>query len=67
MPGYALSYTTEQGNAVTVVPNEHTAILIGYDPHGVTLLDGALVYWRGWDVFLQSFQLLGNMAVVYRP
>lgn len=66
VPGYALTYTTEQGNVVTVAPNEHTAIVIGYDPNGVTLLDGAMVYWRSWDTFLQSFQVLGNMAVIYR-
>jgi len=65
-PGYALQYTTQAGETITVAPNEHTAILIGYDPNGVTLLDGALVYWRSWDVFLASFQVLGNMAIIYR-
>lgn len=66
-PGYALQYTTQAGEVVNVAPNEHTAILIGYDPEGVTLLDGAAVYWRSWDVFLRSFQVLGNMAVIYQP
>lgn len=66
VPGYALTYTTEQGNQVTVAPNEHTVIVIGYDTNGVTLLDGAQVYWRSWNTFLQSFQVLGNMAVIYR-
>jgi uncharacterized protein YvpB len=65
-PGYALQYTTQAGEVVNVAPNEHTAILIGYDPEGVTLLDGATVYWRSWDVFLQSFQVLGNMAIIYQ-
>ncbi|GIV66874.1 MAG: C39 family peptidase [Chloroflexota bacterium] len=65
-PGYALSYTTQAGEVITVAPNEHTAILIGYDPNGVTLLDGAMIYWRSWDTFLQSFKVLGNMAVFYR-
>jgi len=66
MPGSALQYTTQAGEVVSVAPNEHTAIIIGYDPQGVALLDGAAIYWRSWDTFLQSFMVLGNMAIIYR-
>lgn len=64
-PGYAVNYTTSTGEVVKVAPNEHTAIIIGYDERGVTLLDGAVVYWRSWDAFLQSFAVLDNMAIIY--
>jgi len=65
IPGYGQYYTTQDGNSVLVARNEHTVIVIGYDPTGVTILDGAMVYWRSWDVFMASFGALNNMAVVY--
>lgn len=66
LPGYGVTYTTQNGDDVIVAPNEHTVIVIGYDPTGVTILDGGLVYWRSWDTFFASFGVLGNMAIVYR-
>lgn len=66
MPGYPLTYHTEDGDDVTVAPFEHTVIIIGYDPTGVTVLDGAWVYWRSWDTFMASFGVLGNMGIVYQ-
>lgn len=66
LPGYGVTYTTQNGDDVIVAPNEHTVIVIGYDPTGVTILDGGLVYWRSWDTFFASFSVLGNMAIVYR-
>ena len=65
LPGYGEYYTTQDGNTVLVARNEHTVIVIGYDPTGVTILDGGMVYWRSWDVFMASFGALNNMAVVY--
>lgn len=65
VPGYSLQYTTQSGEVINVAPNEHTVIIVGYDPQGVALLDGAAIYWRPWDTFLQSFTALGNMAIVY--
>ncbi len=65
IPGYGVYYTTQDGNSVLVARNEHTVIVIGYDPTGVTILDGGTVYWRSWDVFMASFGALNNMAVVY--
>lgn len=64
--GYSLEYTTESGEIVDVAPYEHTVIVIGYDPNGVTILDGGMVYWRSWDVFDASFAVLDNMAIVAR-
>lgn len=65
VPGYAVNYTTQAGDDVRVAPNEHTVIIIGYDPDGVTILDGAWTYWRSWDAFFASFGVLGNMAVIH--
>lgn len=61
--GYPVSYTTSNGDTVTVVHNEHTAIVVGYDEYGVTLLDNQYVYWRSNSAFLDSWSVLGNMAI----
>ena len=66
-PGYPIDYTTQAGKTVVVAYNEHAAILIGYDPNGVTVLDEGTTYWRSWSAFEQSFSVLGNMAIVYQP
>lgn len=64
--GSPVSYTSESGNTTTVARYEHTVIVIGYDAYGVTVVDGNMVYWRSKTDFLNSFSVLGNMAV-YHP
>jgi uncharacterized protein YvpB len=64
--GYPISYTSASGNTTTVARYEHTVIVIGYDAYGVTVVDGNMVYWRSKADFLNSFSVLGNMAV-YHP
>lgn len=64
-PGYPAIYRTEAGDDVLVAPNEHTVIVIGYDPTGVTILDGGTIYWRSWETFMASFSVLNYMAVTY--
>ena len=64
-PGYPAIYRTEAGDDVLVAPNEHTVIVIGYDPTGVTILDGGTRYWRSWETFMASFSVLNYMAVTY--
>jgi uncharacterized protein YvpB len=59
-------YTASDGSVTTVANFEHTAILIGYDEYGVTVVDGNFTYWRAAAEFTNSFSVLGNMAV-YRP
>jgi len=61
--GYPVSYTTSDGDTVTVAHNEHTAIVVGYDEYGVTLVDNQYVYWRSNSAFLDSWSVLGNMAI----
>ncbi len=66
-PGYPINYITNAGENVVVAYNEHAAILVGYDPTGVTVLDEGTTYWRSWEAFQKSFSVLGNMAIVYQP
>ena len=64
-PGTAVSYTASNGNTTTVARYEHTVMIIGYDPYGVTVVDGNMTYWRAKNTFLDSFAVLGNMAVIH--
>lgn len=65
--GYAMDYTASDGQSLVVAPNEHTVIVIGYDENSITVLDGAWVYQRSIEQFLSSWDVLGNMAVIYQP
>lgn len=61
--GYSTTYDAPDGETVTVAYFEHTAIVIGYDEYGVTLVDNNLVYWRATSAFLNSWSVLQNMAI----
>jgi uncharacterized protein YvpB len=63
--GTPVSYTSADGATTTVARYEHTVIVIGYDAYGVTIVDGSMSYWRSKSDFLNSFSVLGNMAVVH--
>ena len=62
--GVPVTYTASDGSEVTVAHFEHTAIVTGYDEYGLTLVDNDLVYWRSNEVFLSSWQVLGNMVII---
>lgn len=64
--GSPVSYTASNGNTTTVARYEHTVIVVGYDAYGVTIVDGYMTYWRSTSAFLNSFSVLGNMAI-YQP
>lgn len=61
--GYPLTYTADDGETVTVAHFEHTAIVVAFDEYGLTLVDNNLVYWRATSEFLNSWSVLGNMAI----
>ena len=61
--GTPISYTSSSGDTTTVASYEHTVIVIGYDAYGVIVIDGNMTYWRSKADFLNSFSVLGNMAV----
>lgn len=52
------------GETLIVAPFEHTVIVTGYGPNGVTVVDNAMRYTVSAERFLASWGMLGNMAVV---
>lgn len=64
--GEPVAYTAADGSIVTVAHFEHTAIVIGYDEYGLTFVDNDLMYWRSTDAFLNSWTVLGNMAIIWK-
>jgi uncharacterized protein YvpB len=62
--GTPVPYTAADGRETVVARFEHTIIVIGYTEHRVTVLDGSWVYSRRWADFLESWSVLGNMAVI---
>jgi uncharacterized protein YvpB len=67
VPGIPIYYQSIDGHISTVARFEHTVILTGYDQDSVTYLNGANIYQKSLEEFLQSWSALGNMAVVYQP
>ncbi len=63
--GTPVAYTSADGQAHTVVRFQHTVIVIGYDASQVMVLDGDWVYQRNVQDFLDSWRVLGNMAVIW--
>lgn len=63
--GSSKSYSTEAGDEVTVANYEHTMILIGYNDEVVHLVDALTgnTVSHSIDNFLESWSVLGNMAV----
>lgn len=60
-----LKFVDKQGNAVTVAPYEHVVILTGYDETNITYLNNGNFFSVPTEVFLTSWGVLGNMAVIY--
>ena len=63
--GTPIVYQSDDGHKTIVARFEHTVIVIGYDEASVTVLDGGWVYSRSIKSFLDSWGVLGNMAIVY--
>ena len=51
------------GRTTTVVPFEHTVMVIGYRPDTVTILDGGTAHIRLLTRFIDSWETLGNTVV----
>jgi uncharacterized protein YvpB len=62
-----VTYTAQDGQTVTVARYEHTVILIGYSATRVIVLDGGTTYGRSHEIFLRSWSVLGNMAILWKP
>lgn len=65
--GTAQEWTTAEGNTVPVVPREHTLLAVGYTPDSIAVMDGGAVYGKATSRFLESWGVLGNLAVVHLP
>lgn len=63
--GTPVAYTSADGAQNTVARFEHTVIVIGYDEYRVRVLDGDWVYQRSVKDFLDSWAVLGNIAVIW--
>ena len=60
-----VEYTDSQGRKSIVAPYEHVVILTGYDQNTVRYMSNGRFYDVPNEVFLTSWQVLGNMAVVH--
>lgn len=63
--GVPAEYTDSQGNTTIVAAYEHVVILTGYDQDSIRYMNNGKFYEVPNEVFLNSWSVLGNMAVVY--
>jgi uncharacterized protein YvpB len=64
--GTPMLYTAQDGHTTTVAYYEHTVIVTGYSETRVYVLDGENTYSRPQDVFMGSWSVLGNMAILWK-
>lgn len=66
-PGKGVPYIAQDGTETIVARFQHTVIFIGYndEKENVVILDGESQYDRNIETFLQSWGVLGNMAVLW--
>ena len=63
--GIPYEYTDKDGNKTTVAAYEHVVILTGYSAENIRYLNNGNFYEVPVDVFLNSWGVLGNMAVLH--
>jgi len=63
--GVPAEYTDSQGNTTIVAAYEHVVILTGYNQDSIRYMNNGKFYEVPNDVFLNSWGVLGNMAVMY--
>jgi uncharacterized protein YvpB len=64
-----VDYYAQDGSKMLVVPYEHTVLVTGYDEEEdiVYILDGLQTYERTTTKFLDSWETLGNLAIIWGP
>jgi uncharacterized protein YvpB len=62
--GIPYEYTDSQGNKVIVAAYENTVIVTGYTEEKIRYMNNGKFYETPTDVFLNSWGILGNLAVV---
>jgi uncharacterized protein YvpB len=60
-------YTPSDGLSTIVARYEHTVVVTGYSASRVYFLNGATIYSKPIDEFLDSWSVLGNMAITALP
>jgi uncharacterized protein YvpB len=65
--GKAIPWKSSDGYITYVAPYEHTVLVIGYDAAGVTILDNSEIYGRSYQEFMDSWSVLGYMAIIKYP
>lgn len=64
--GIPAEYTDKAGNKTIVAAYEHVVILTGYDADSVRYVNNGKFYEVPYEVFLNSWGVLGNMAVFHK-
>ena len=60
-----VEYVDEQGRVAIVAPFQHVVILTGYNETHIRYMNNGKYYDTPNEVFLTSWGVLGNMAVIY--
>jgi uncharacterized protein YvpB len=60
-----VQYTDKENRTTIVAPYEHVVILTGYNKDSIRYMTNGRFYDTPTDVFLTSWGVLGNMAVIY--
>lgn len=64
--GTPVPYTASDGQETVVTRFEHTVMVTGYTEHQVKIQDGARYYYRTFGEFLDSWGVLGYMAIIWQ-
>ena len=64
--GFPTEFTDSEGNSTIVAAYEHSVVLTGYSKDRIRYLNNGNFYEIPIDVFLNSWDALGNMVVFYR-
>ncbi len=62
--GRGVAYTASDGETLTVVPFEHTVIVIGFDEETVTVVDGSMVYSPIIERFMDLWRVLDYQGII---
>jgi uncharacterized protein YvpB len=65
--GVQMVYESKNDGPIIVAPYEHTVMVIGYNESEVIILDGSTIYSKSISTFLDSWEKLGSMIVVWKP
>jgi subtilisin-like proprotein convertase family protein/uncharacterized protein YvpB len=65
--GIPIYYQASGGHITVVAPYEHTVIVTGFTETRVYYLNGSYIYSKSIEQFLDSWSVMGNMAITTRP